>query len=63
MDISPTALVNTSLMMQQSQVGQAADMEVLKKALNIQASSVMTLMDSLPLASSGTIGTRINTVA
>jgi hypothetical protein len=36
MDISPTALVNASTQMQQSQVAQAAQILVLKKAMDIR---------------------------
>jgi len=63
MDISPTALVNASTQMQQSQVAQAAQILVLKKAMDIQATGAVALLQALPLATSGNLGTQINTVA
>ena len=63
MDISPTALVHTSTQTQQSQVAQAAQILVLKKAMDIQASGALTLLQSLPLATSGNLGTQVNTMA
>jgi len=44
----------------------AASVLVLKKALDMQASSATTLIESLPqpvLANSGTLGTKVNTFA
>lgn len=44
----------------------AAATSVLKKALDLQASSAATLIQSLPqpaLATSGTVGTKVNTFA
>jgi stage V sporulation protein SpoVS len=63
MDISPTALVNASTQMQQSQVAQAAQVLVLKKAMDIQAAGAMALLQALPLATSGNLGTQVNTMA
>jgi hypothetical protein len=63
MDISPTALVNASTQMQQSQVAQTAQVLVLKKAMDIQAAGAMTLLQALPLATSGNLGTKVNTMA
>ena len=63
MDISPTALVNASTQMQQSQVAQTAQVLVLKKAMDIQATSTLALLHALPLATSGNLGTQINTRA
>jgi len=63
MDISPTALVNTSTQMQQSQVAQTAQVLVLKKAMDIQATGVLALVQALPLATSGNLGTKVNTMA
>jgi len=63
MDISPTALVNASTQMQQSQVAQTAQVLVLKKAMDIQASGSLALLQALPLATSGNLGTQVNTMA
>ena len=63
MDISLTALVNASTQMQQSQVAQTAQVLVLKKAMDIQATSTLALLQALPLATSGNLGTQINTRA
>jgi hypothetical protein len=63
MDVSPTALVNASTQMQQSQVAQAAQVLVLKKAMDIQATGALALLQALPLATSGNLGTQVNTLA
>lgn len=47
-------------------VSGAASLLVLKKALNLQASSAAQLIQALPqpaLATSGSVGTRVNTFA
>ena len=62
MDISSTALVNASTQMQQSQVAQRAQVLVLKKAMDIQATGALALLQALPLATSGNLGTQINTM-
>lgn len=62
MEISPTALVNASTQMQQSQVAQTAQVLVLKKAMDIQATEAMALLQALPLATSGNLGTQVNTM-
>lgn len=62
MEISPAALVNASTQMQQ-QVAQAAQVLVLKKAMDIQSNSAVALVQSLPLATSGPLGTQLNTMA
>jgi hypothetical protein len=62
MEISPTALVNASTQMQQSQVAQTAQVLVLKKAMDIQATGAMALLQALPLATSGNLGTQVNTM-
>jgi len=49
--------------MQQSQVAQTAQVLVLKKAMDIQASGALALLQALPLASSGNLGTQVNTMA
>lgn len=63
MEISANALVNASTQMQQSQVAQAAQVLVLKKAMDIQATGAMALLQALPLATSGNLGTQVNTMA
>jgi hypothetical protein len=63
MDISPTALVSATLQMKQSQVAETAQILVLKKAMDIQANGAMALLQALPLATSGNLGTQITTMA
>ena len=63
MDISPTALVSATLQMKQSQVAESAQVLVLKKALDIQANGALALLQALPLATSGNLGTQVNTMA
>lgn len=63
MNISLTALVNASTQMQQSQVAQTAQVLVLKKAMDIQATSTLALLQALPLATSRNLGSQINTKA
>jgi hypothetical protein len=48
MNISPTALVNASTQMQQSQVAQTAQVLVLKKAMDIQATGALALLQAGP---------------
>lgn len=62
MDVSPTALVNVSTQMQQSQVAQTAQVLVLNKAMDIQSSGALALLQALPLATSGNLGTQVNTM-
>ena len=57
MDISPAALVNAATQMQQSQVAQTVQFLVLKKAMDIQATGALALLQALPLATSGNLGT------
>lgn len=63
MGISPTALVSVSTQMQQSQVAQMAQVLVLKKAMDIQSTGTLALLQALPLATSGNLGTQVNTMA
>jgi hypothetical protein len=63
MDISPAALVNAVTQMQQSQVDQTAQVLVLKKAMDIQATGALALLQALPLATSGNLGTQVNALA
>ena len=63
MDVSPAALVNTATQMQQSQVTQTAQVLVLKKAMDVQATGALALLQALPLATGGNLGTQVNTMA
>ena len=63
MDVPPAALVNAVTQMQQGQVAQAAQVLVLKKAMDTQASGALALLQALPLATSGNLGTQVNTMA
>lgn len=63
MDISPSALVAASTQMQQSQVAQTVQILVLKNAMDIQATRALALLQALPLATSGNLGTGVNTMA
>ena len=47
----------------QSQVAQTAQVLVLKKAMDIQATGALALLQALPLATSGNLGTQVNTMA
>ncbi len=63
--ISPAAVSNVSSANLDTVQGQAA-MSVLKKAMNMQANSAAQLIQSLPqpaLATSGGVGTQVNTYA
>ncbi|WP_447919364.1 YjfB family protein [Achromobacter aegrifaciens] len=64
MDASISSTVNTALALQDANVMQQVQTSVLKKALNAQADTALTLMQSLPvLAVDGTLGSRIDTHA
>ena len=63
MDVSPAVLVNAATQMQQSQVTRAAQVLVLKKAMDIQATGALALLHALPLATNGNLGTQVNTMA
>ena len=64
MDASINNTVDTALALKDANVMQEVQARVLKKALNAQADSVATLMQSLPvLAIDGTLGSRVNTHA
>ncbi len=67
MDLSVNSAVDSSLMMQQAKTSQDQQMQVLKKALAVESSTALQLiqsaMPSPTLASEGTLGTRINTFA
>lgn len=71
MDIALTnSIVNTATALASAKTSDAVHMSVLKKALDTQAASAATLLDALPpvpqqpaLATSGTLGTQVNTFA
>jgi hypothetical protein len=67
MDLANTALVNNAGSASPGSAQGSAQMMVLKKAINLQAQGVMDLLSSLPaqpaLATSGHLGTRLNTFA
>ncbi|MDR6215503.1 YjfB family protein [Paracidovorax wautersii] len=67
MDVSLTnAIVNTAVAQTQQETSDAVNTAVLKKALDIQASTAATLISALPqpqLATSGSLGTQVNTFA
>lgn len=64
MSVSPEQLVNRVVQSRQGSVAEAAQVHVLKKAMNLQEAASATLLNSvagsLPLASSGSVGTQIN---
>lgn len=64
MDGISKQIVNVSVQMTASQLTQAVQLGVLKKALDVQAAGVVTLLGSatgsLPLATSGPLGTQVN---
>ena len=67
MDILSVANVHSTAPIDQNQLRQEAGILVLKKAIDIQKSGVTDLLNALPtelpLASSGTLGTQLNTLA
>lgn len=67
MDSAVNNMVNASMALQQVQVSQQAQLSVFKQALDGNASQIAALMDSAALdpqlATSGSVGTQINTTA
>lgn len=67
MDIAATnAIVRTATAQASQTQSDAVQIAVLKKALNTQAASAATLLQALPqpaLATTGTLGTQVNTFA
>ncbi|MEA2119923.1 putative motility protein [Halovibrio sp. HP20-50] len=67
MDSAVSNVVNATVALQQSQVAQEAQISVFKEALDGQAAHINALMDSVALgpqlATSGSVGTQINTTA
>ncbi|MBU7572531.1 MAG: putative motility protein [Hydrogenophaga sp.] len=64
MDVSPAALVHAVADMKRDQVTSEVQIQVLKKAQDIQSSSAMAMLNALPaalpLASGGSLGTQVN---
>jgi hypothetical protein len=71
MDVALTnSIVSTATALASAQTSDAVNMAVLKKALDIQAASASTMLDALQqsmpqpaLATSGSLGTQVNTFA
>ncbi|HAU58243.1 MAG TPA: putative motility protein [Comamonadaceae bacterium] len=71
MDVAlSNTIVNTATRMASAQTSDAVNIAVLKKALDLQQTSATTLIDAMvqampqpPLATSGTLGTQVNTYA
>lgn len=71
MDVALTNnIVNTATALATRQTSDAINVTVLKKALDIQASSAATMLQALPqppaqpaLATAGSLGTKVNTFA
>ncbi|ABM33007.1 YjfB family protein [Paracidovorax citrulli] len=60
------SLVNTAAALASQKTSDAVNMTVLKKAIDIQKTSAAQLLEALPqprLATSGSIGTQVNTYA
>jgi hypothetical protein len=66
MNISPALLVDRVLQTQHSQSAQDAQINLLKKAMEVQQTASMALLNAvagdLPLASDGSLGTQVNTL-
>ena len=63
-----SAIVNTATSMSNQQTAQAVQVSVLKKAMDADEAAVTTLLDGVQpaapqLATSGTLGTQLNTYA
>ncbi|WP_019938974.1 putative motility protein [Bordetella sp. FB-8] len=65
MDISASAMVNTALNMQSSSTSEAVGTLMLRKSLNTATDEINQLMQSVApqVATSGTLGTQVNTYA
>ena len=67
MDSAVNNMVSATIAMQQAQTMQTAQFGVFKDALDGQAAQITALMDSVSLepqlATSGSVGTQINTTA
>ena len=67
MDVSPALLVDRVLQTRNSQTTQEVQINVLKKAMDMQESASAALLNgvagNLPPAGSGSVGTQVNTMA
>lgn len=66
MNIASLSALQPAIAAAQSDTSDAVNIMVLKKAMDIQASSAMTLLQALPqpaLATQGSVGTKVNTFA
>ena len=67
MDVSPSAMVGRVVQMRQAEVNQEVQVRVLKEAMDTQKSTVAALISGvtgdMPLATSGDVGTKVNTRA
>lgn len=67
MNVSNISIASEFTQIPQSQVAESAQLLVLKKAMDIEASSALALFQAvpgnLPLATSGNLGTKVNTTA
>ena len=66
MNIVNTPSVQSATSAAQSQTADAVNILVLKKALDIQTSAALTMLQTLPqpaLATQGLVGTKVNTFA
>jgi hypothetical protein len=66
MNISPALLVDRVLQTRNHQTSQEAQINLLKKGMDMQASASQALLNAvagdLPLASDGSLGTQVNTL-
>ena len=66
MNVSPALMADRVLQSRQDQTAQEAQIFVMKKAMDMQASASATLLNAvagnLPLASGGPVGTQVNTL-
>ena len=67
MDVSINSLTAAAGVMPRNQLAQAVQIAVMKKAMDTQAAGTLSLLQgvtgTLPLASSGTLGTQVNELA
>ncbi|PKO27393.1 MAG: hypothetical protein CVU36_20205 [Betaproteobacteria bacterium HGW-Betaproteobacteria-9] len=66
MDVSPALLVDRVLQTRNTQTTQEVQINVLKKAMDMQESASAALLNAvagnLPLAGSGSVGAQVNTM-
>ena len=67
MDVSPAAMVGAYVANKQANSAQEVQLAVLKKAMDMQGSSMLSLLQgvtgNLPLATGGSVGTQLNLLA